>query len=94
MDDEAKTATGQEEHVCDSLATKSLEELGLTERQAEVLYWLSYGKSNAEIAAILKISVRTVVFHVSRIFEILNVANRTEAGHLATTHLVTARASG
>ena len=79
------------ELVLEASSPRPLKKLGLTERQAEVLYWLSYGKSNAEIAIILKISVRTVVFHVSSILEVLGVSNRTEAGHLATTHLATQR---
>lgn len=66
-----------------------LEKLGLTSRQAEVLYWICQGKSNAEIAVILKVAVRTVVFHVSRILEALGASNRTEAANLAVPHLMT-----
>ncbi len=65
-----------------------LERLGLTGRQAEVLYWVCQGKSNAEIAVILKISVRTVTFHISGILEALGVTNRTEAAKIATSHLL------
>lgn len=70
---------------------KPLEELGLTPRQAEVLYWICQGKSNAEIAVILRIKVRTVVFHVSQILKILGVTNRTEAAHRASAHLSSRR---
>ena len=71
-----------------------LEQLGLTERQAEVLYWVSQGKSNGEIAVILKISLRTVVFHVSKILEALGANNRTEAANIATTCLTSRNYDG
>jgi DNA-binding CsgD family transcriptional regulator len=79
------------ERFLEDSSPKPLERLGLTARQAEVLYWICQGKSNAEIAVILKISVRTVTFHVSRILEILNAANRTEAANVATKHLTSGR---
>ncbi|WP_206057309.1 helix-turn-helix transcriptional regulator [Nitratireductor sp. XY-223] len=75
------------ESFIDSVSSAPLRELGLTKRQAEVLYWLCQGKSNAEIAAILKISIRTVLFHISRIFAALGISNRTEAARLAVTKL-------
>lgn len=79
------------ERFLDASSPKPLEELGLTRRQAEVLFWISQGKSNAEIAVLLNISVRTAVFHVSRIFEVLGVANRTEAANVAAGHLAARR---
>ena len=36
---------------------------GLTQREAEVLLWVSYGKSNRSISEILGISPRTVEDH-------------------------------
>ena len=39
-----------------------LQDLGLTRRQAEVLYWILHGKTNSQIAVMLRISVRTVIF--------------------------------
>lgn len=79
------------ERFVDAKSPKPLERLGLTPRQSEVLYWICQGKSNAEIAVILKISVRTVTFHVTRILEILDVTNRTEAANIATKHLTSGR---
>ena len=64
-----------------------LESLGLTKRQAETLYWLIQGKSNAEIAVILRISRRTVDNHIYRIFEALGVNNRTAAAARAAERL-------
>ncbi|MEJ1970993.1 MAG: response regulator [Lacunisphaera sp.] len=57
-------------------------QLGLTPRQAEVVYWIAQGKTNAEIAIILGTSPRTIHKHVEMIFERLGVENR--AGAIAT----------
>jgi DNA-binding CsgD family transcriptional regulator/tetratricopeptide (TPR) repeat protein len=56
---------------------------GLTERQAEVLAFLTEGLTNAEIAARLVVSVRTVDHHVAAILQKLGVATRQEAAALA-----------
>jgi len=53
-----------------------LQKLGLTNREAEVLLWVSQGKSNAEIAIILASKVRTVAKHLERVFAKLMVENR------------------
>lgn len=79
------------ERFVDANSSESLVKLGLTNRQAEVLYWICLGKSNAEIAILLKISVRTVTFHVSHILETLDAANRTEAANFAMSHLTSRR---
>lgn len=57
--------------------------LGLTEREAEVLLWISYGKSNADISDVLAISPRTVQKHLERIFEKLGVETRAAAAAIA-----------
>jgi RNA polymerase sigma factor (sigma-70 family) len=51
----------------------------LTPREREVLKWISYGKSNAEIGEILGISAATVSKHLERIYPKLGVENRTAA---------------
>jgi len=51
----------------------------MTPREFECLYWLSRGKTTAEIAPLLKISDRTVNFHITNICEKLDAANRTQA---------------
>ena len=51
----------------------------LTPRQREVLILMSRGLSNREIAEILGIAPGTVKTHLSALFEILDVSNRTEA---------------
>ncbi len=54
----------------------------LTPREIEVLRWIAEGKSNAEIAIILGISVSTAKQHVERILAKLGVENRTAAALL------------
>jgi DNA-binding NarL/FixJ family response regulator len=53
--------------------------LGLTAREADVLYWLIQGKSNADIGVLLEISPATVKKHLEHVFEKLGVENRTAA---------------
>lgn len=56
-----------------------LRSLGLTQRESEVLLWVSQGKSNANIADILGSAENTVKVHLTRIFEKLGVENRHSA---------------
>jgi DNA-binding NarL/FixJ family response regulator len=60
-------------------------ELGLTTREAEVLSWLSKGKTNRDIAQILGLSPRTVDKHLEQIYAKLGVENRTAAAAIATS---------
>lgn len=55
----------------------------LTGREAEVLLWIAQGKSNRDVAEILKCSPRTVNKHLEQIFQKLSVENRTAAAALA-----------
>jgi len=64
-------------------ATRLQARLGLTEREAEVLLWISYGKSNADISEVLGISPRTVQKHLERIYEKLGVETRAAAAAMA-----------
>lgn len=54
-------------------------ELGLTERQVDVLALMMQGKSNKLICRALDLAEPTVKNHVSAILKALNAANRTEA---------------
>ena len=56
-----------------------LSALGLTEREAEVLYWVAQGKTSPEIAIILGAALKTVKKHLQRVFEKLGVETRTAA---------------
>ena len=51
----------------------------LTEREQDVLYYLSQGLTNKQIGEILNISYHTVKAHISVILEKLNCKNRTDA---------------
>jgi len=51
----------------------------LTDRETQVLFWLSRGKTNQEIAQILSMSPRTVNKHLEPVFRKLGVENRTAA---------------
>lgn len=53
--------------------------LGLTPREAEVLFWIAQGKSNPDIATILGAGVRTVHKHVENIFRKLGCETRAAA---------------
>ncbi len=55
------------------------DELGLTERQADVLVLLVQGKPNKLICRDLRLSEGTVKVHVSAILKALNVHSRTQA---------------
>jgi transcriptional regulator EpsA len=55
------------------------EEFNLTQREVEILQWVSKGKTNPEIALILHISAFTVKNHLQRLFQKLNVTNRAQA---------------
>jgi len=52
---------------------------GLTQREADVMRWLACGKTDAEIAALLTISPRTVQKHLEHIYVKLGVETRTAA---------------
>lgn len=60
---------------------------GLTAREAEVLYWLTLGKTNRDISAILSLSARTVNKHLEQVFQKMGVDNRTSAAVLADRQL-------
>ena len=57
----------------------ALTKLGITPREAEVLYWIAQGKSNPDIATILGANVRTVHKHVEHIFQKLGLETRNAA---------------
>ena len=90
---EALAAIGRRLHGGDSPATRAapgapasaedLQALGLTPREAEVLYWVTQGKTNDDVMAILGTSLSAVKKHLGRIFEKLGVENRTAAANAA-----------
>jgi DNA-binding CsgD family transcriptional regulator len=63
----------------DEHTARSLRALGLSEREAEVLYWVAAGKSSPVIGTILGIRHDTVRAHLKKIFAKLGVENRLSA---------------
>ena len=54
-------------------------DLGLTDRQIDVLALMMQGKSNKAIGRMLDLAEPTVRNHVTAVLKALNVTNRTEA---------------
>lgn len=63
------------------------ERFSLTAREAQVLLWISRGKSNRDIGDILSLSPRTVNKHLEQIFIKMGVENRTTAAVLSAQAL-------
>lgn len=61
-----------------------LQAMGLSTREAEVLFWMTEGKLNREIATLLGVSIHTVQEHVSNILSKLHMENR----HAATVFAI------
>jgi DNA-binding NarL/FixJ family response regulator len=71
------------EHRNGDRGPRALLALGLTAREAEVLYWIAEGKTNPEIAIILDSSINTVKKHANNLFTKLGVETRTAAARAA-----------
>jgi len=67
-------------------ATTATAAAPLSQRETEVMALLSSGRENAEIAAVLGVSVHTVERHVANIFIKIGVRNRAEATAWAHRH--------
>jgi DNA-binding CsgD family transcriptional regulator len=72
----ARTRTRKEK----PLDPRDFERAGFSPRESEVLMWLTEGKSNAEMAALMRVTLATVKFHLTSIFNKAGTGNR-----LATT---------
>ena len=76
---------------CELIDGQAVNDIPLSERELDVVYWIAMGKSNSVIAEILGISAETVDSYVRRAFRKLGVSDRTSAvlhsvlaGHLYT----------
>lgn len=63
---------------------KRLQDLGLSPRESEVLFWMTEGKLNREIATLLGLKLGTVQDNVARILSKLEMENR----HAATVFAI------
>lgn len=84
---ELATARGSGGFKPDFSSHLPLLELGLTDREAQVLLWVAQGKSNADVAAILSMAEKTVKKHMSNLFAKLGVESRNAASLRAIEHL-------
>jgi len=67
-----------EEHPT-TMQSQSLALFGLSSREAQVLSWVSQGKTNKDIGVILELSPRTVQKHLEHIYQKVGVESRTAA---------------
>jgi len=51
----------------------------LTDREAEALTWVARGKSSTDIAVLMRVSERTINFHINNIIRKVGVATRVQA---------------
>lgn len=74
--------------VSDTAVVESLmRAFKLTLREAEVLYWVTKGKTNRDIGDILGSSPATVKKHLEHVYEKLGVETRTAAANLAMSRM-------
>ncbi len=71
------------EETDDTTAIARLAPAGMTSREAEILLWLTRGKSTAEIAVILRCKPATVSKHLEHIYQKLGVESRNAAATAA-----------
>jgi DNA-binding CsgD family transcriptional regulator len=76
-----------EEEELPSFSITALELLGLTKREAEVLFWIAKDKSNAGIAKVLGCCEGTIRKHLEHIYQKLGVQTRTAAVMVALERL-------
>ncbi len=72
--------------IASAMRQASRSPIELTARESEVLDLLVQGRSNSQIGAELHITERTVRFHLTNIYEKLDVSSRSEAISWAFTH--------
>ncbi|MBL8491307.1 MAG: DNA-binding response regulator, partial [Rhodocyclaceae bacterium] len=84
-DEEWLVVLREEDDAADTAALMAA--FRLTQKEAEVLYWVTKGKTNKDIGDILGSSPRTVNKHLEHVFEKLGVETRTAAANLAMGRL-------
>ncbi|MEB3289968.1 MAG: LuxR C-terminal-related transcriptional regulator [Leptolyngbya sp.] len=76
-----------EEFTQESFSITSLQLLGLTKREAEVLFWITKDKTLVELGNLLGISERTAKKHLENIYKKFGVQTRLSAVMYALEHL-------
>lgn len=76
-----------EEQEPQTFSISTLELLGITKREAEVLFWIAKDKSNAQIAKVLGCREGTVRKHLENLYKKLGVQTRTAAVMVALEKL-------
>jgi DNA-binding CsgD family transcriptional regulator len=76
-----------EEYTASELAIDTFRQIGLTKRQSEILFYLTQGKTNKEIAQQLGRDATTIKKHLDGIYAALQVSGRIEAVAAAYTKL-------
>jgi DNA-binding NarL/FixJ family response regulator len=76
-------------HVAASSIRAGDDDVGLTDKEREVLRALADGRPNKEIARALWVTEQTVKFHLTNVYRKLGVANRAEAVRWAYEHGLT-----
>jgi ATP/maltotriose-dependent transcriptional regulator MalT len=79
----ARIALEEAREEAEPATPSQLEQLGLTEREVEVLEYVAAGRSNREIGEALFISAKTASVHVSNILRKLGVTSRVQAATVA-----------
>lgn len=77
------TRRGEAACVDETSRRIALRELGITAREADVLLWVTEGKTNGEIAIILGLTPGTVKFYVQCLLARLGCETRTGAARIA-----------
>jgi DNA-binding NarL/FixJ family response regulator len=78
LDSSVKAAGLREERPA-KIKPQSPAPCGLSSREAQVLHWVSQGKTNKDIGVILEVSPRTVQKHLEHIYQKMGVESRTAA---------------
>jgi non-specific serine/threonine protein kinase len=79
-------ALGAAAEAAITVSTQSPYRAGMTTREVEVLCWVAQGLTNAQVAAQLVISPRTVNTHLSGIYRKLGTSSRAVATRFAVEH--------
>jgi DNA-binding CsgD family transcriptional regulator len=65
--------------ICILVARDNVDQIKLSKREGEVIYWMAHGKSNQDISTILGLSAGTVDTYIRRIYAKLGVNDRISA---------------